>query len=126
MHRVTALLCLVLLAPVAQATGPTTPPSDGLPADCDKAETQRQLLLTIEIDVALPYAVAPDGDEPVAADDDTEGAEARAAATAQAQKAADFVDALGVGPRLISPIDVAYSGTKLTVTVLAYFQVEES
>lgn len=43
MHRFTALLCLVLLAPVTHATGPTTPPSDGLPADCGQAETQRQL-----------------------------------------------------------------------------------
>jgi uncharacterized protein YecT (DUF1311 family) len=46
MHRFTALLCLAFLALVAhpaRATGPTTPPSDGLPADCARAETQRQL-----------------------------------------------------------------------------------
>lgn len=43
MHRAAALLCLTLIASAAAATGPTTPPADGLPADCGKAETQRQL-----------------------------------------------------------------------------------
>lgn len=43
MHRFTALLCLTLLASVAGATAPGAPPTNDLPADCEKAETQRQL-----------------------------------------------------------------------------------
>jgi uncharacterized protein YecT (DUF1311 family) len=56
MHRFTALLCLVLLAPGARATGPTTPPSDGLPADCAQAETQRQLTACAYRDVEIAQA----------------------------------------------------------------------
>lgn len=46
MHRFAALLCLAplaLLAPAALATAPTVPPTNELPADCARAETQRQL-----------------------------------------------------------------------------------
>ncbi|MBL0917760.1 MAG: DUF1311 domain-containing protein [Hydrogenophaga sp.] len=43
MRRTTALLCLSLALPWAAATAPTTPPPNELPADCSKAETQRQI-----------------------------------------------------------------------------------
>ncbi|MBX3611793.1 MAG: DUF1311 domain-containing protein [Hydrogenophaga sp.] len=43
MHRFAALLCLLLPLTPALATAPATTPANDLPADCAKAETQRQL-----------------------------------------------------------------------------------
>ncbi len=43
MRRITALLCLSLALPWAAATAPATPAPNELPADCSKAETQRQI-----------------------------------------------------------------------------------
>ncbi|WP_298942934.1 hypothetical protein [uncultured Microbacterium sp.] len=89
---------------------------------------QRQVLVTITIDVAQPYALpaAAEGEaaDPAALETETDPAAVRADATAQAQKAAAFVDALGVGPRLLAPINVEYTGGKLTISVLAFIRTE--
>lgn len=89
---------------------------------------QRQVLVTITIDVAQPYALpaAAEGEaaDPAAPETETDPAAVRADATAQAQKAAAFVDALGVGPRLLAPINVDYTGGKLTISVLAFIRTE--
>lgn len=104
-------------APVTPTTPETSP--------------QQQVVLTITIDMAQPFAMptadAAADDPPPAADaESVDPAAVRAAATAQAQKAAAFVDSLAVGPRLIAPTNVAYSGGKLTLSVLAFIRTEDA
>ncbi|WP_454130006.1 hypothetical protein [Microbacterium aurum] len=88
---------------------------------------QRQVLVTITIDVSQPYQVSDDDiDAGASADDEGDPADARSASTDQAQKAADLVDALGAGPRLLAPINVAYSDGKLTLSTLAFIRTEDA
>lgn len=98
------------------------------PAPSPEDSPQRQVLVTVTIDVAQPYALPaatdPEAPEVAAPEAETDPAAARAAATAQAQKAAAFVDELGAGPRLLSPINVEYVGGKLTISVLTYIRTE--
>lgn len=87
---------------------------------------QRQVLVTVTIDLAQPYTVdeATEGDAAANADEDP--AEVRTTLTDQAQKAADLVDAFGGGPRLLSPINVAFSDGKLTLSTLAFIRTEDA
>lgn len=130
----------VTVAPEAPVTGDAA--TDGAategaatpaPAAPTTTETspQQQVVLTITIDMAQPFAMpgadAAADDPPPAADaESVDPAAVRAAATAQAQKAAAFVDSLAVGPRLIAPTNVAYSGGKLTLSVLAFIRTEDA
>lgn len=102
----------------AAAPDPAVPAEDESP--------QRQLLVTITIDLALPYAVAEDDVEGETESSTEDGTEIDPdVLEARAREAAVFVDALGKGPRLISPIDVAYTSGKLVVSALAYFRTED-
>lgn len=107
-------------APAAPA--PTTP----------EDAPQQQVLVTVTVDLAQPYALpaatdpgAADAEAP-AAEAETDPAAARAAATAQAQKAAALVDDLGGGPRLLAPINVDYTGGKLTISILTFIRTEDA
>ncbi len=114
----------------AAPTGETPAPAE---APGDEASPNRQVLLTITIDTALPYDVDTD-DESADADDDSETAdegEASAEETARrleglARKAVDFIDALRAGPRLITPVDLKYDDGSAVITVLTYFRSETS
>lgn len=46
-------------------------------------------------------------------------------AIADAAAAAEFIDALGMGPRLLLPIDGTFADGTLTVTALAFIQTED-
>lgn len=133
----------IVAAPVEVPAADTATAEDAAAIDGDGAEVspevpaepaespQRQVLLTVTIDVAQPFALAvADADAEQSASTDApepiDPAAARAAATAQAQKAAAFVDSLAVGPRLLSPINVAYTGGKLTLSVLAFIRTEDA
>ncbi len=87
---------------------------------------QRQVLVTVTIDLAQPYTVdeATEGD--AAANADADPVEVRTTLTDEAQKAADLVDAFGGGPRLLSPINVAFSDGKLTLSTLAFIRTEDA
>jgi type II secretory pathway pseudopilin PulG len=95
----------------------------------------RQVLLTVTLDVMTPYAETPDGssaDEESGGESAEEGANVELPGTAElarfARKTATFVDALGAGPRLMSPIDIKYSfdDGEAVITVLTYFRTEGS
>lgn len=89
---------------------------------------QRQIMLTVVIDVAQPYALAVPGAEAPAVDADAEAApdaaSVRAAATERARKASAFVDDLGGGPRLLAPVNIEYASGKLTLSVLTFIRTE--
>jgi hypothetical protein len=86
------------------------------------------MVVTITIDLTKPSVAGAtedaDTDGEAAADADAEADTEELAALAE--RAAAFVDALGAGPRLISPLNVAYTDGKLTVSALAYFRAEGS
>ncbi len=112
---------------VDEATDAAVEPTPTTPAE----SPQRQVLVTITIDVAQPYALAAVGGEEDAPTDDepadpesADPAAARAEATAQAQKAAAFVDDIGNGPRLLAPVNVEYTAGKLTLSVLTFIRTE--
>lgn len=88
---------------------------------------QRQVLVTVTIDLAQPYVVdeTTEGDA-TAANADADPVEVRTTLTDEAQKAADLVDAFGGGPRLLSPINVAFSDGKLTLSTLAFIRTEDA
>lgn len=92
---------------------PTVPETEGV-------SPQRQVLVTITLDLALPFAVGDDEGEAEEAAVDAEEATARALA------ASSFVDSLGGGPRLVLPIDVAYTDGTLVVSALTYFRTEDT
>lgn len=97
------------------------------PAAAPTESPQRQVLVTVTIDVSLPYEVSDDDAEAATAtDDEADPADVRSASTDQAQKAADLVDALSSGPRLLSPINVAFSDGKLTLSTLAFIRTEDA
>lgn len=112
---------------VATDTAPEEPaaPAPTTPEDAP----QQQVLVTVTIDLAQPYAI-PAATEPGAdaeaptAEAETDPAAARAAATAQAQKAAVLVDDFGGGPRLLAPVNVDYTGGKLTISLLTFIRTE--
>jgi type II secretory pathway pseudopilin PulG len=147
----------------AAPTEPAAPEgSDGVSEDAAEAETpapadgaaegealtaegeepsvpNRQVLLTVTLDVTTPYAETPDdssADEESgsasAGESADDGGDVELPGTAElarfARKTATFVDALGVGPRLMSPIDVKYSfdDGEAVITVLTYFRTEGS
>lgn len=89
---------------------------------------QQQVTFTVTIDMTLPYEVAGDADAEADASDDSEPdpADVRASATDAAEKAAAFVDALDVGPRLLAPVNVAYADGKLTLSTLAFIRTEDA
>lgn len=111
-------------APDTAATAPAPP----APAAGEDASPQQQVLVTVIVDLTLPYAL-PGADDADAESGDAEDVEVDAAAvraemTADAQKSAAFVDALGVGPRLLSPVNLEYSTGKLTLSVLTFIRTE--
>ena len=109
-------------APAVQQAGAEQAGAEQVGAEQTGAE--QEVTVTITVDLLLPYSVSPTDDDesgdaaqdPVSASD----------ATALAAKASRFIDALGAGPRLIAPINVAYSDGKIVVDVLAYFHTEGS
>ncbi|GAA3900877.1 hypothetical protein [Microbacterium invictum] len=106
-------------AAVPETTAPAAPGgSDESP--------QMQVLVTVTVDLTLPYALpgAEDDDSDSGDAEDVDTAAVRAEMTADAQKAAAFVDALGAGPRLLSPINLEYSTGKLTLSVLTFTRTE--
>jgi len=98
------------------------------PADNAANESpQKQVLLTVIVDVRLPYALpGAEGDDPDVSDSEgVDPADARAGMTADAQRAAAFVDALGAGPRLLLPINLDYNDGKLTLSVITFIRTED-
>lgn len=106
------------------AAAGATPPA--APAESDESP-QKQVVVTVTIDLTLPYALpGADEDEADSADDEqVDAAEVRAEMSADAQHAAAFVDALGVGPRLLSPVNLEYSDGKLTLSVITFIRTED-
>lgn len=102
----------------AAATAPAPPPSA---ADAP----QQQVSVKIVVDLSQPYALPAADAAPPALDDAADPAAVRAAATERAMKAAAFVDALGKGPRLVAPVDVAYADSTLTVQLLTFIRTED-
>lgn len=102
----------------AAAQTPATPAASG-------DSPQQQVTLTVTIDMTLPYEVA-DADSASSSDSEPDAEDARAAATDAAEKASAFVDALDVGPRLLSPVNVAYADGKLTLSTLAFIRTEDA
>lgn len=106
------------------------------PAEAPAEETpNRQVLLTITIDAALPYEIQTDDDADAADDSETADDAASSEETAEenarrlerlARKAVDFMDALRAGPRLITPVDLKYEDGSAVITVLTYFRTEAS
>lgn len=96
------------------------------------------MLLTVTLDVTTAYDAVPDASSADEADSapDGDGADVGEAAELPgmaelatfARKTAAFVDALGAGPRLMSPIDIKYSfdDGEAVITVLTYFRSEAS
>ncbi|WP_282836764.1 hypothetical protein [Microbacterium flavum] len=102
----------------AAATAPA-PPSSAADAP------QQQVSVKIVVDLSQPYALPAADAAPPALDDAADPAAVRAAATERAMKAAAFVDALGKGPRLVAPVDVAYADSTLTVQLLTFIRTED-
>lgn len=104
----------------------------------DAGPPNRQVLLTVTLEVTTAYDAVPDASSADEADSapDGDGADAGEAAELPgmaelatfARKTAAFVDALGAGPRLMSPIDIKYSfdDGEAVITVLTYFRSEAS
>lgn len=113
--------------------------TDSAATDAEASGPQQEVLVTITVSVpdaktaaafidALrvgPRLILPTENAP-AAEAETDPAAARAAATAQAQKAAALVDDLGGGPRLLAPINVDYTGGKLTISILTFIRTEDA
>lgn len=111
----------------AESTVAAADPPAAAPADSADSP-QQQVTLTITIDMTLPYAVVDDAGVEAGADTvetEPDAAAVRAAVTEASAKAAAFVDALGVGPRLLSPVNVAYVDGKLTLSTLAFIRTED-
>lgn len=90
---------------------------DTSPAVTEQLEPQRQILVTIVVDLT-----ADDSSQgPAAGADEFDVDELHS----QADAAAAFVDALRSGPRLVSPIEIELSDGKLTVAVLTYYRAED-
>ncbi len=112
-------------AETADSGDGTSTGDETTPTPEQTASPQRQLLLTVTIDLTLPFALEADDAADQGASSDASEPDA-ADVAARAAKAADFVDALGKGPRLMSPIDVAYTDGKLVVSALTYFRTEDT
>lgn len=109
---------------VAATPAATPAPTDPAAADAADGSPQRQVLVTITLDLAQPFEIdgtetEGESTEDTAADLDVE------AATARALTASAFVDALSSGPRLVLPIDVAYTDGTLVVSAYTYFRTED-
>ena len=117
-------------AEATTSAGETPAPAE---APVDETTPNRQVLLTITIDTALPFAISAEdesADDSETDRDDTsseESAEENARRLeGLARKAVDFIDALRVGPRLITPVDLKYEDGSAVITVLTYFRSEAS
>jgi type II secretory pathway pseudopilin PulG len=93
-----------------------------VPEEAAEESPQRQVLLTITLDVRKPYEVSGTGSE----DNSDETIVDTDLLAALAARTARFVDGLAEGPRLVSPIDVTLEEGKLVVTALTYFRMDES
>ena len=106
----------------------TEPPSAA--AAGTEASPQQQVLLTAVIDLGQPFALPAASEAEASAGTITDGAAdasaIRSAATAQAQRAAAFTDALGAGRRLLLPINLDYAAEKLTLSVLTFIRTEDA
>jgi len=127
------------VAPEGEATTPATtaeadaaaddatsdaasPGGAAVPEAAAEESPQRQVLLTITLDVLKPYEVSGTGSE----DNSDETIVDTDLLAALAARTARFVDGLAEGPRLVSPIDVTLEEGKLVVTALTYFRTDES
>lgn len=111
--------------PAASGEDPAATPAAPAPAapEGGDASPQRQVLITVTLDLSLPFEsqaeTETDAEEGDAAVDAEE-------VTARAMTASSFVDALTRGPRLVLPINVAYTNGTLVVSALTYFRTEDT
>ncbi|CAN7254783.1 hypothetical protein LJR045_001110 [Microbacterium sp. LjRoot45] len=120
--------------PADTAASPTPAATDGDGGDGESAPAaepeapateltpQQQVLLTITLDMTLPFLGG--GDEGTDVEDSTEVDEETLTSTAKRVSA--FVDGLREGPRLVSIIDVNFADGKVVVSALAFFQTEDA
>ncbi len=116
-------------ADTAASPTPAATDGDGESAPAAEPETpateltpQQQVLLTITLDMTLPFLGG--GDEGTDVEDSTDIDEETLTSTAKRVSA--FVDGLRAGPRLVSIIDVNFADGKVVVSALAFFQTEDA
>lgn len=112
--------------PAASGEDPAATPAAPAPAapEGGDASPQRQVLITVTLDLSLPFESQAETET-----DAEEGEDAAVDAeevTARAMTASSFVDALTRGPRLVLPINVAYTNGTLVVSALTYFRTEDT
>lgn len=106
---------------VPRVDASSAPVVDAAPAAQDPATASEA---TETADEATETPAAPASTE-VAASSQRQAAVNIEVAAPDAKTATAFIDALGKGPRLLSPLNAAFDDGTLTLTVLTFFRTEE-
>lgn len=103
-----------------EGTAEAEPAAEAPAEDADQTP-QQQILVTITLDTLKPYAPTVEGEGENIEDEtviDVDGL------SSIAKNLMTFVDALRKGPRLITPINIAYEDDKCIITVLTYLRTD--